>query len=209
MQSILTVFGVAMLSSFSAQAQATDPSAAASPHQQSVTGSSATPQSANPAAASPGYTVTPHQKAVMGAADVSGGAQFVTKASQAGMAEVALSKLALSKATDSQVKSFANQMIQDHTKANGELKTIASKSGMSVASALDPEHAAKLRDLGQKSGKAFDQAYIQQMSADHEEAVNLFEQETHDSHADLASFAGETLPVLQHHKQMVASLAKN
>ena len=208
MKSLPAIIGLALLSSTGVRAQTADPSSASSPHQQSVTGAPGAPQTVSPDA-SPSSAASPHQKSAMRAAEPTGGAQFVTKASQAGMAEVELSKLAINKANDAQVKSFANQMVQDHTKANEELKSIASKSGLSVAPALDPDHAATVRDLGQKSGKAFDQAYVQQMVADHQQAVSLFQQETNDSNSELAGFAGKTLPVLQHHQEMVAALAKH
>ena len=42
---------------------------------------------------------------------------FVRKAAVAGMTEVQASKLALEKSTDANVKSFAQHMVDDHTKA--------------------------------------------------------------------------------------------
>ena len=201
-------FAVCALVAAGAQAQSTDPASSATPHQQAVTGSAVAMPPATPTSSSPAAGASPHQMAVTRMNGAMGGAQFVTKASEAGMAEVELSKLALNKANDPQVKAFANQMVQDHTKANDELKSIASKSGMPVSAILNPEHAAKVRDLGQKSGKAFEQGYVQQMTADHQEAIALFQQETGDSNSELASFAGKTLPVLQHHQEMVSMLNK-
>ena len=48
--------------------------------------------------------------------------KFVQEAAVGGMAEVALGKLAATKATNPDVKQFAQRMIDDHSKANAELK---------------------------------------------------------------------------------------
>src|SRR4051812_20462780 len=47
---------------------------------------------------------------------------FVTKAAQGGLAEVKLGQLATQKASSSDVKAFGQQMVDDHSKANDELK---------------------------------------------------------------------------------------
>lgn len=209
MNAITTLTGVTLFAlSAAAQAQSTDPSSSASPHQQSVTGTPGSMAPINPGAGSPADAASPHQKSTLGQKDAMGGAAFVTQASQAGMAEVELSKLAMNKASDAQVKSFANTMVQDHSKANMELKAIADKQGLAVSTSPDPEHVAKVHELSQKSGHAFDQAYVQQMRADHQVAVSLFQRESNDSNSELASFAAKTLPVLQHHDEMVEMLSK-
>ena len=51
---------------------------------------------------------------------------FVMKAAEGGIAEVKLGTLAAQKATDPAVKSFGQQMVDDHSKANDELKSVAS-----------------------------------------------------------------------------------
>ena len=48
--------------------------------------------------------------------------KFVMDAAVGGMAEVELGKLAAEKATNPEVKQFGQRMVDDHTKANDELK---------------------------------------------------------------------------------------
>ena len=81
------------------------------------------------------------------------GQTFVKEAGIGGMAEVELSKLA-QKSENADVKSFADRMVRDHTKANQELTTIATGLGVDAPKALDPEHERmrqKLRGLHGKS----------------------------------------------------------
>jgi putative membrane protein len=133
-------------------------------------------------------------------------ATFVTKAAQSGMTEIALSKAAASKASDPGVKKFAEQMIQDHQKANDDLGSIARKKGLIVPDSLDAEHQAVVQKINNKSGTQFDQAYGKQMALDHAKAVALFNGATQSTDPDLAAFAKKTLPTLKEHKQMAANL---
>ncbi len=57
---------------------------------------------------------------------------FMMEAARGGMAEVELSKLATTKAQNPEVKKFAQQMIQDHTNANTELKQLAGKKNVTL-----------------------------------------------------------------------------
>ena len=192
-----------------------DPAAAASPHQRSVTGSGG-PEAPAEGSSGPGAASSPHQAGAMRgdpnhhgmAADHDGAdpATFVTKAAQGGMTEVALSKAASTKSSDPSVKKFAEQMVQDHQKANDELSSIAKKKGLNVPASLDAEHQAIVQKINNKSGGEFDQAYGKQMAMDHAKTVALFEGATQSSDSDLAAFAKKTLPTLKEHKQMAGKL---
>jgi putative membrane protein len=142
------------------------------------------------------------------ASDKSGAdpATFVKKAALGGMTEVETSKLAVDKAQDPQVKSFAQQMVTDHTAANEELKSLAQKKGWTLPTKLDAEHKAIVQKLGAKSGANFDAAYSKQMMQDHEKTVALFKGAAQSSDADLAQWARKTLPTLEKHEQLAANL---
>jgi predicted outer membrane protein len=57
--------------------------------------------------------------------------RFIKEAGAGGLAEVELSKIA-QKSGNPEVKNFADRMVQDHSKANQELVTIASSLGADV-----------------------------------------------------------------------------
>jgi putative membrane protein len=132
---------------------------------------------------------------------------FVGRASEAGMAEVELSKVAVQKSTTPAVKEFAQTMVTDHTKANMELEPIAKAKSIAPTKTLNATHAKALADLKGMSGKDFDTAYLKQMVTDHDEAVALFTAGTTVKDKDLAAFATKTLPVLKMHQQHVQHLA--
>ncbi len=132
---------------------------------------------------------------------------FVRKAAVAGMTEVQASKLALEKSTDASVKSFAQHMVDDHTKAGDALKTAAMQEGLSVPSDLDAQHKQVVDKLQGLSGADFDKAYKSQMLQDHKEAVALFQGEAKESsQSAVDKFAADTLPTLQSHLKMAQDL---
>ena len=67
----------------------------------------------------------------------SGDRKFMEKAAQGGMAEVELGKLATQKASASEVKQFGQRMVDDHSKANDQLKQIATSKGVNLPTDLD------------------------------------------------------------------------
>lgn len=131
---------------------------------------------------------------------------FVRSANQAGLMEVEASRIAQEVSASEEIRSFAGKMIADHGKASAELEQIAGKKSLSVPGKIDAEQAAKLQALRSKTGADFNAAYAMQMSDDHAAAVALFEAGTRLRDAELAAFAGRTLPVLRMHKQMADEL---
>jgi putative membrane protein len=133
---------------------------------------------------------------------------FVKEAGIGGMAEVELSKLA-QKSENADVKKFADRMVQDHTKANQELTTVATGLGIDLPKALDQEHEQMRQKLAALHGKAFDEQYMKGMVEDHNKAVTAFQQEERSgSSAQLKSFAQKTLPTLQEHQKMAFELSR-
>jgi putative membrane protein len=196
-------------------AGSTNPSAASSPQQRDSTHNSATESPAT-SGAEPTDASTPHQHEATKmsgqdkmAASKKGGippSAFVIKAGMDGMTEVEVGKIALEKSKSPGVRSFADQMVKDHSKANAELTSIAERKSYEVPKALDAKHQRMVDDLKSKSGAAFDTAYADHMSAAHADAVHLFTDASTSSDADIAAFAQKTLPTLKDHRKMADSL---
>jgi len=133
--------------------------------------------------------------------------EFVAMAASSGMLEVELGKVAAQKATNAEVKKFANQMVTDHGKANSELKAFGTKKGISVPAYMSAEDQAVHDRIAKLSGASFDRDYMAQMVLDHEKAVGMFENANRQAtDADLKSWASKTLPTLRNHLEMARSL---
>jgi putative membrane protein len=133
---------------------------------------------------------------------------FVRTAAQANQFEIDSSKLALQRARGDDVKKFAQEMIDDHTKAGQDMQAALQQAGLSMPTAqADKQHQAMLDRMGKASN--FDGEYIQAQVKAHQDAVKLFQ--TYASNGDNApirQFASTTLPNLQKHLQHVQELAR-
>jgi putative membrane protein len=134
--------------------------------------------------------------------------QFVRKAAEGGLAEVELGKLASEKAESPDVKQFGQRMVDDHTKANDQLKQVASEKGVTVPDKLSAKDAATKARLEKLSGKAFDRAYMRDMVTDHTKDVSEFRMESKNAKdPDVKNFASQTLPTLKDHLKEAKSIA--
>lgn len=147
-------------------------------------------------------------KAMTGMKVSSSDRSFAMKAADGGMAEVKMAELALSKTTNDEVKQFAQRMIDDHSKANQELMSIASTKGITLPAEPSAKHKAMMNKLSAMNGANFDRAYIKHMREDHKADVALFEKQSNAGRdADLKAFAAKTLPTLKEHKMKVEDLS--
>lgn len=134
--------------------------------------------------------------------------EFVSRAGMSGMAEVQMGNLALQKATNAEVKAFAQRMVTDHGKANEELQQLATTKGLALPAELDADHKGALDHLTNLSGAEFDKSYMQHMVEDHDKAVAEFEKaSTGTGDADIKAWAGKTLPTLQDHQRQAKEIA--
>lgn len=144
------------------------------------------------------------------AATLSGGERkFMEKAAAHGLAEVELGKLAQDKATRDEVKQFAQRMVQDHGKANDELKQVASAKGVELPSTPDKSHQKKMEKMQKLSGDKFDREYMKEMVKDHKNDVNEFRKQAKGAKdSQVKEFAAKTLPTLEEHLKLAQTTEK-
>ena len=99
--------------------------------------------------------------------------EFVTMAASSDMFEIQLSQLAMQNAKDADVKEFAEQMIEDHTKASKQLAQIAANENLTVPDEMAEAHEELLETLSSAQGDAFDAAYVNAQVQAHEMALAL------------------------------------
>jgi putative membrane protein len=126
--------------------------------------------------------------------------RFMRAAAEGNMAEVQLGRLALQKSSNADVRKFAQRMIDDHGKANGELEQVAAKEGVTLPHQPDAKQKATKVTLSKLSGDTFDKAYMQDMLKDHKTDIAHFKTESSSGHNPaVKNFATQTLPTLESH----------
>ncbi len=146
----------------------------------------------------------------MAPAPDAGTSAFLVDAANSGMAEVALSRLALEKTSNQSIKHFADMMVSGHTAVNDQVREIAVRKNVTLPSGVSEENKKKADDLMKKSGKDFDKEYIDVMIKDHEKAIDLFEKASNNvKDAEVISFATNTLPNLRGHLDSIKVIKKN
>jgi len=120
---------------------------------------------------------------------------FMKKAAKGGMMEVTMGKVAEQNAQSDDVKSFGKRMVTDHSKANDELKSIASKKGFELPS---KEHSGKWTS---------DKTYMDMMIKDHEKDLAEFKEEASSgSDSDVKKFADDTAKIVQEHLDLAKEI---
>ena len=125
---------------------------------------------------------------------------FLKKAAEEQQAQIALGQLAAKQATNTRVKNFGDEMILVHRTVSFQLRELATPRGVQLPLEPDDEHKRIQKELAQRSGHAFDRAYMQQILSDHQNDVNEFEdgiQQVDD--AEVLRWAHKTLPMLRAH----------
>jgi putative membrane protein len=127
---------------------------------------------------------------------------FIEKADAAGREEVEISQIAAERATNPDVKKFAQMMVDDHTKANEELASLAAQCGVKLKEKTKNENK-----WSKKDAKDFDRDYMKKMVDDHKKVIDVFSKESKDgADENLVDFARKTLPKLQHHLDEAARI---
>ena len=133
-------------------------------------------------------------------------AEFAVKAADGGMLEVKLGELAQTKGVSKQVKDLGKMMVEDHSKANEELKAFAQAKDISLPSTMS-EDCQKIYDkIASKDGKDFDEAFTDHMVKDHKKDVDAFKKEAENGNdPDIRQWASGKIPTLEHHLDMAKS----
>lgn len=140
-----------------------------------------------------------------------GDRKIVMNMAQQHMAEIEASRLAQQKSQNEQVKNFAQQMIDDHTRALGEVQQLAQSRNITLPTEPDRTHKAQTRRLAGLEGEAFDRAYMERAGVtDHKKAHGMLRQaQSRAKDPELKALAARTLPIVDQHLNSAQQLHKN
>jgi putative membrane protein len=135
---------------------------------------------------------------------------FFAKASMIDAEERRLSEVAVQRATNPQVKAFAQMLVTEHQAASQELQQLAQSKNVMLPTGKSAEEAAdEAEDWNDKDAEEFDEDYVEKMIDYHKEAVDLYKDTAEDSEdPELAAFARKHLPRLQEHLRKAQELEK-
>jgi putative membrane protein len=126
--------------------------------------------------------------------------RFFEQASRLGKKEVALSKIAADRASNSQVRAFAADMVTAHTAANTELKTLVGQKGAMIDHRDDALEERELKkEWKNKKAEDFDKDYINTMIDAHEDTIDVLENGADSKDGDISAYANKLLPKVKSH----------
>ncbi|SMP49863.1 DUF4142 domain-containing protein [Noviherbaspirillum suwonense] len=127
----------------------------------------------------------------------------------ANLSEIAAGKMALEKSQSDDVKTFAQKMIDDHTKAQQELQTLADSKGVKLPTEPDAKHKALSKVMSALKGDTFDKRYLKQGGLnDHENTHKLLVRvQDKAKDADLKAYAAKTITAVDQHLTMAQETA--
>jgi putative membrane protein len=127
-------------------------------------------------------------------------AQFFQEAADANQAEVALARIAMTRASHPDVRRFAQMMIDEHGRAQNDLLELARIQGHSPQPTLTPDRQQLQDRLERLSGPEFDRAYIEAMVREHQRAITKFENQVRTGRdVQAKNYAADQLDHLRHH----------
>jgi len=128
--------------------------------------------------------------------------KFITDAVKGNRAEVEMGRIVAAKASDPNVRSFAKQMVKDHTNALNQLQKLAQQKNITISNDI-PEDAKDMQSkLSNETGKQLDKDYMDGMVQDHQKDVQEFQTAAQSaSDPDVKQWAGKMVPTLQEHLQ--------
>lgn len=126
--------------------------------------------------------------------------QFIPEQVAGNHNEIALAKLAVKTSTDKDIKSIAQQLITDHTRALERLSSMATAKKLTVAKGPSEEGSSLMSTLEKKQGAEFDKAWIEALIDKHKTSISKYEAAaTAVTDKDLKAFVNQTLPKLRMH----------
>jgi len=133
---------------------------------------------------------------------------FALAAADSGMAEVSLSQLCLAKATNAELKQFSQKMIEEHTRLNQELVSLAGQKRIALPRAVDARAQFCAESLAGLSGEHFDRCYAKAQLVAHMEAMAAFEAEAERGQdPQMKALAAKALTHIKEHLATIKPIA--
>ena len=136
-------------------------------------------------------------------------AEFLVDVAEANQEEISLGKLAQQKGSMADVKDLGKMMVEAHTKASADLSALAAKKSISLPESKTDDVIEGYKEMSEKAGKKFDEAYCEKMVDGHKDVISKFEKASTDAvDPDIKMMATNMLPDLRKHLEMAEMCKK-
>jgi len=142
----------------------------------------------------------------------------LTQIHETNMTEIALGKMAEEKSSSDEVRSYADQLVKDHTNVDQMIIAKAPKSGIDLQNGAAARRALREatarekfeeRKLKSAKGAEFDRLFLRQASFDNERLISKLQQDREDASDDEVEVTiDQTIPILEQHKKLAQILMK-
>ena len=123
------------------------------------------------------------------------------------LTEIQTSQLALQKSSNQSVRTYAQQMITEHTRAQAELNAIAAAKGVRLTNKPGADQRLQYNRLTTLSGAQFDAAYKNVQVGGHQMTLDLIETyRTVAKDRQAAAYAAKIQPVVARHLEEAKAL---
>jgi putative membrane protein len=128
---------------------------------------------------------------------------FLTGQQQTNLAEVALGKTVMERATNEKVRELASNLVTAHQTVSGENTALAQKLGITSPTEPSAEQKATAEKILALSGEAFDKAFVDAQVEGHTKSIEKAKTEiSSGSNPDVKAFATAYVPKAQGHLEM-------
>ena len=133
---------------------------------------------------------------------------FLGKAVEVSRQQMRLAEIGVSQATNSEVRSHAQQLVADYRSLTDSLEALVRRRG-GIPGAPVGGTSETYRKLVETTGGNFDREFVRTVAKGTNSMLTLFEQVASDSNdADVRELAAAELPVLRGHRSAVTELEK-
>lgn len=134
-------------------------------------------------------------------------AKWVSEVLESSYAEIKYAQQAKEKATNTEVKSLARMLENDHSSLVSQLKDLAGRNNWTVATAETQDARDKIKDFSDDEVKEFQKQWTELMEDNHEKSIRKFENaEVRDT--ALRSWINNTIPKLKMHHDKIKEVQK-
>jgi putative membrane protein len=124
------------------------------------------------------------------------------KIEQAHLGEIDLGRLAKQRASNKDVKSYADMVVADHTSALDKLSDLMKEKNVTNVQQKSPDAEAALSKLQNLSGADFDRLFMDIMIQDHQKAIDMLHSKINSvQNPDLKNYINDILPKMEKHIQ--------